>query len=157
MNTALKLVAVICVGATLGCARTDDAASDTAVADTSSGALANPAMPSTGDPGVGTPAGTAVGEPDQIHIPLREWTIRVAKSPIRAGRTTFHAMNEGKYQHAVEIEGNGQEWKVDPIKPGGTANLTANLTPGTYTVYCPIVDTQGNHQKRGMSTTLVVQ
>jgi plastocyanin len=153
MNIALKLAVALGVAATFSCAKTDDAATDTTVADTAPGGIENPAMPSTAAPA----GGTAVGEPDQIHIPLREWTIRVAKSPIRAGRTTFHAMNEGKYQHAVEIEGNGQEWKVDPIRPGGTATLTANLTPGTYTVYCPIVDTHGNHQKRGMTTTLVVQ
>jgi plastocyanin len=157
MNIALKVAVALGVATTFGCAKTDDAATDTAAADTASGAIENPALPSTGAPSGGTAAGTAVGEPDLIHIPLREWTIRVAKSPIRAGRTTFHAMNEGTYQHAVEIEGNGQEWKVDPIRPGGTATLTANLTPGTYTVYCPIVDTHGNHQKRGMTTTLVVQ
>lgn len=158
MNTALKLAVAVCVATTLaGCAKTDDSASDTTAADTASGAIETTASPSTAAPDVGTTTGTATGEPDLVHIPLREWSVRVSKSPIRAGRTTFHAMNEGKYQHAVEIEGNGQEWKVDPIRLGGTATLTANLTPGTYKVYCPIVDTRGNHQQRGMSTTLVVQ
>jgi plastocyanin len=153
MNIALKLAVSVCVAATLiGCAKTDESATDTATADTAS-AIENPAMPSAGAPA----AGPATGEPGQIHIRLNEWTVRVSKSPIRAGPTTFHAMNEGKNQHAFEIEGNGQEWKVDAIKPGGTATLAATLTPGTYQVYCPLVDTHGNHQKRGMSTTLVVQ
>jgi plastocyanin len=153
MKLALKLVVAVSLVATLSaCARTDDAARDTAAADTASLAPETPS-PSTAAPA----AGTATGEPDLVHIRLSEWTVRVSKSPIRAGRTTFHAMNEGKYQHAFEIEGNGQEWKVDGIKPGGTTTLAATLTPGTYTVYCPLVDTHGNHQKRGMSTTLVVQ
>jgi uncharacterized cupredoxin-like copper-binding protein len=154
MTMTLKLL--FTVGAAIlliGCARSDESATDTAAADTAAGAIENPALPSGGVPS----AGTAMGEPDQIHVRLNEWTVRVSKSPIRAGRSTFHAMNEGKNQHAFEIEGNGQEWEVDPIKPGGTATLAADLTPGTYTVYCPIVDTHGNHQKRGMSTTLVVQ
>jgi uncharacterized cupredoxin-like copper-binding protein len=154
MNIALKLSLGVCVAATLGgCARTSDSASDTAAIDTASAAITPTQSPTTAAPSVVN----ATGEPDLIHVVLREWSVRVAKSPIRAGSTTFHAMNEGKYQHAVEIEGNGQEWKVDPIKPGGTATLTANLTPGTYKVYCPIDDTNGNHEKRGMSTTLMVQ
>jgi len=154
MNVSLKLAVSVCIAITLtGCAKTDTSASDTAAADTAASAIDNPALPSTAAPS----AETATGEPGQIHIRLNEWTVRVSKSPIRAGRTTFHAMNEGKNQHAFEIEGNGQEWKVDAIKPGGTATLAANLTPGTYKVYCPLVDTHGNHQQRGMSTNLVVQ
>jgi plastocyanin len=157
MITALKLAIAVCVVTTLaGCARTDSSASDTTPADTASGGTATPS-PSTATTAEGATTGTPTGEPDLIHIVLREWSVSVSKSPIRAGRTTFHAMNEGKYRHAVEIEGGGQEWKTDPIALGGTATLIANLTPGTYKVYCPIVDTQGNHQERGMSTTLVVQ
>jgi plastocyanin len=150
MNIALKLSLAVCtVTALIGCARTGDSARDTTAADTAAGSTGATASPSTSTP--------AVGEPDQIHVVLREWSVSVSKSPIRAGQSTFHAMNEGKNQHAVEIEGNGQEWKIDPMKPGATATVTANLTPGTYKVYCPIVDKQGNHQERGMSTSLVVQ
>ena len=157
MNIALKLSLTVCAASTLsGCARTGDSARDTTAADTASGAMET-ASPSTAAPAGGVTTGAATGEPDLIHVVLREWSVRVAKSPIRAGQTTFHAMNEGKNQHAVEIEGNGQEWKLDPITPGGTATLTANLTPGTYKVYCPIVDTHGNHEKRGMSASLIVQ
>ena len=156
MNIAQKLTAALCIAATLaGCARTGDSTIDTTALDTAGAGTA--ISPSTVGPGAQTATGTATGEPDQIHIVLREWSVSVSKSPIRAGRTTFHAMNEGKYQHAFEIEGNGQEWKVDPIKPAGTATLAADLTPGSYTVYCPIVDTHGNHRGRGMTTTLVVQ
>lgn len=157
MNITQKLTVTVCVAATFaGCAKTGDSTADTAAADTVP-VGAETVSPSTVGPGAQTTTGTATGESGQIHIVLREWSVNVSKSPIRAGRTTFHAMNEGKYQHAFEIEGNGQEWKVDPIKPAGTATLAADLTPGTYKVYCPIVDNHGNHQGRGMSTTMVVQ
>ena len=157
MQIALRLSLAVCVATALaGCARTGDSG-DTTAADTASGAMGAGGSPSTTTPAAGAATGTPTGGPDLIHVVLREWSVSVAKSPIPAGQTTFHAMNEGKNQHALEIEGKGQEWKVDPIKPGGTATLTAILTPGTYTVYCPLVDTHGNHQKRGMSTTLVVQ
>lgn len=157
MNIALRVGLAVCAATTLaGCAKTGDTASDTAAADTAAGAIETTGSPPSGAP-AGAASGAATGEADPVHVPLREWTIRVSKSPIRAGRTTFHAMNEGRYQHAVEIEGNGQEWKIDPVSPGGTGTVAATLTPGTYKVYCPIVDTHGNHQGRGMSTTLVVQ
>lgn len=155
MTGSLRIAVAVCVATTLaGCAKTDDSATDTAAVDTAPGAIETTPSPATG----ATPdTAIAAGETDLVHIPLKEWTIRVSKSPISAGRTTFHAMNEGSYSHAVEIEGNGQEWKTDPIAPGGTATLTPNLTPGTYEVYCPVVDSQGNHQQRGMRTTLVVR
>lgn len=157
MNIARKLTATLCVAATFAaCAKTGDSTIDTADADTVSAEMGT-ISPATVGPGAQTATETATGESGQIHIVLREWSVSVSKSPIRAGRTTFHAMNEGKYQHAFEIEGNGQGWTVEPIKPGGTATLTADLTPGKYKVYCPIVDNQGNHQGRGMTTTMVVQ
>ena len=157
MNIAQKLTATVCVAATFAsCAKTGDSTIDTAAADTAPAEVGTVA-PSTVGPGAQTTTEPATGESGQIHIVLREWSVNVSKSPIRAGRTTFHAMNEGKYQHAFEIEGNGQGWTVEPVKPAGTATLTADLTPGTYKVYCPIVDNHGNHQGRGMSTTMVVQ
>ena len=159
-RTLAGLSAVLIAVALVDCTRTDDAARDTLSVDTAAGAIGAPVSPAMPGPDTGGAAGTdtgAVGETDLIHIRLREWAVAVSKSPIRAGRTTFHAMNEGTNQHAAEIEGNGQEWETPPIAPGGTATLTVNLRPGTYTVYCPIVDTHGNHRERGMSTTLVVQ
>lgn len=156
MATVTKIACTACVTLVLiGCAKTDDAPADTAAADTAvMGAPAPLATPATGG---ATGAAAGPGETDLVHVPLREWSVSVSKSPIRAGQTTFHAMNEGQYTHAMEIEGNGQEWETDPIAPGGTATLTVSLTPGTYEVYCPVQDSHGNHQQRGMRTSLVVQ
>lgn len=55
--------------------------------------------------------------------------------------------------HAVEIEGEGVEEESPTIQPGTeTADVTANLRPGTYTFYCPI----GDHRQQGMEGTLTV-
>ncbi|MEX1112856.1 MAG: hypothetical protein WED32_00145 [Patescibacteria group bacterium] len=137
MTTASKLAALSLAVALAACAGTDDSAAiDTSA--TSVGPVA------THD--------TAV-----IHVPLTEWSVVVSQGIVSPGTFNFHAMNQGTYTHAFEIEGNGQEWKSDPIPPGGTATLTPTLTPGTYTVYCPITDGQGNHREKGMSTTFSVQ
>lgn len=144
MNIASKLAALFFVFALSACAGKDDSAADTAAIDTLAGSAAPAAPAATSDPAL-------------IHVPLTEWSVVVSQGVVAPGTFTFHAMNQGTFNHAFEIEGNGQEWKSDPIPPGGTATLAPTLTPGTYTVYCPITDGQGNHREKGMSTTFTVQ
>jgi len=148
VNIPSKLAALGLAAALVACASGDDSATDTAGTDTAATAAAPASPNATGTDGSETPV---------IHVPLTEWSVVVSQSVVSPGTFTFHAMNQGTYTHAFEIEGNGQEWKSDPIAPGGTATLTPTLTPGTYTVYCPITDSQGNHREKGMSTTFTVQ
>ena len=143
MKTASKLAALSLAFALAACAGSDDSSTDSAAADTS--AASTPVAP------------VATNDTAVIHVPLTEWSVVVSQGVVSPGTFNFHAMNQGTYTHAFEIEGNGQEWKSEPIPPGGTATLTVALTPGTYTVYCPITDAQGNHQEKGMSTTFSVQ
>ena len=143
MRTTSKLAALSLAFALAACAGTDDSAADSAAIDTQAG--------------LATPAPTATHDTAVIHVPLTEWSVVVSQGVVSPGTFNFHAMNQGTYTHAFEIEGNGQEWKSDPIPPGGTATLTPTLTLGTYTVYCPITDSQGNHRQKGMSTTFTVQ
>lgn len=147
MRTASKLAALSLAFALSACAGGDDSATDSAAMDTLAGS-AIPAAPAAPD---------ATSDTAVIHVPLTEWSVVVSQGVVAPGTFTFHAMNQGTYTHAFEIEGNGEEWKSDPIPPGGTATLTPTLTPGTYTVYCPITDGQGNHREKGMSTTFSVQ
>jgi uncharacterized cupredoxin-like copper-binding protein len=154
MQITTRLVSAVCLVAALtACTAGDDSAADTATIDTAPGAISPTTMPETT---AGAPAPTT-GAAELVHVPLKEWSVTVSKSVLAPGATTFHAMNQGTYAHAFEIEGNGQEWKSDPIPPGGTATLTPTLSAGTYTVYCPITDGQGNHRQKGMSTTFTVR
>ena len=140
--------ALILSAALAACSSADDAASDTATGlDT-----AAPAATTTPAPAPAATNDTAV-----IQVVLSEWSVVVSQGVVSPGTFHFRAMNQGSYSHAFEIEGNGREWKSRPIAPGGTATLTPTLTAGTYEVYCPIVDTHGNHQERGMRTTFSVQ
>ncbi len=148
MRTTGRIVASLLLSTALvACAKSDDAASDTtAAAETGAGSTAEP-----------TPAPMATNDTAVIHVPLTEWSVVVSQGMVSPGTFNFHAMNQGTYPHAFEIEGNGKEWKSDPIPPGGTATLTPTLTAGTYEVYCPIVDSHGNHQQKGMRTTFTVR
>ncbi len=50
--------------------------------------------------------------------------------------------------HAFEVEGQGLEKDLEPIKVGATSTLRLNLPPGSYELYCPIES--GAHEKMGM-------
>ena len=69
-----------------------------------------------------------------------------------AGTVTISAVNDGGTEHALEIEGSGVEEETDTIAPGESAEVTVELKPGRYEMYCPI----GNHRELGMEGTIVV-
>lgn len=149
MSNAMRLAALSLTLAVAACAGGDDSPADSVAMDTA------PAPASAADPS----AAPAVPSNDTavIHVPLTEWSVVVSQTIVAPGTFTFHAMNQGSNTHAFEIEGNGQEWKSEPIPPGGTATLKPTLTVGTYEVYCPIVDSHGNHKQKGMRTTFSVR
>lgn len=99
---------------------------------------AEPAMPA---------AGTAA-----VEVRLHGRTIEMPTT-LPPGETTFTITNTGEHEHNFEIEGNGVERELESnLAPGETGELTVELEPGTYTVYCPV----GDHREEGMVTTLRV-
>jgi uncharacterized cupredoxin-like copper-binding protein len=122
----------------------DDSSNDGAAADATARdtAVVQPA-PTT----PATPAGAMV----DVH--LTEYKINMP-STLNAGPTDFTVTNDGTMQHTLEIKGNGVEAKLpEPLLAGEIRTLHVDLTPGTYTVYCPIED----HEKKGMTMQLTVQ
>ena len=69
-----------------------------------------------------------------------------------AGTYEFEAVNDGETDHALEIEGNGVEKKIDTLAPGESGTVTVDLEAGTYEMYCPI----GNHRAMGMEGEISV-
>jgi uncharacterized cupredoxin-like copper-binding protein len=69
-----------------------------------------------------------------------------------AGTVTFRVANNGSVEHALEVEGQGVEEESDTIAPGETAELTVDLTDGSYEIYCPV----DGHREQGMEGTLTV-
>lgn len=72
---------------------------------------------------------------------------------IAAGHQTFHIANAGKRNHNFAIEGNGISQKLASDLPrGDTTELTVDLKPGNYVVYCPV----DQHRSRGMERRITV-
>ncbi len=102
-----------------------------------------------GDEDEATPA-AARGE--VVAVELDEFEVRMP-SELAAGPTTFRVTNVGDAEHNFEVEGQGieEEFKEN-LRPGETKEMTLDLQPGTYEVYCPV----GNHEDMGMVLELTV-
>jgi uncharacterized cupredoxin-like copper-binding protein len=71
----------------------------------------------------------------------------------KTGKVTFEVKNDGKIDHALEVEGPNGETETDAIASGQSATLTVDLSKaGKYEMYCPI----GNHRDEGMEGTVTV-
>jgi len=87
-----------------------------------------------------------------VQVSLTEFEIDMPDS-IPAGPTTFEVTNNGTVEHNFEVEGQGVEEELETnLQPGETGTLEVDLQPGTYEIYCPVAD----HEGQGMSLTLTV-
>ena len=95
----------------------------------------------------------AGSEAHKVNVTMTEYKFEMPATA-KAGRTEFVVKNAGKRVHTFAIKGNGIDQKISPNpKPGETAILTVELTPGTYEVTCPV----DFHTAKGMKTTLTVK
>jgi len=70
----------------------------------------------------------------------------------KAGKVTIVMDNPSDLPHAVEIEGNGQEFEGETVDKGGVSKASGDLKPGKYEFYCPV----DSHKEAGMEGTLTV-
>ena len=87
-----------------------------------------------------------------VAISATEFKFTPSNVDAKAGRVTFRLRNDGGAPHALEIEGQGVEEETKTINGGETDELTVDLKPGTYEMYCPV----GNHRQMGMEGELTV-
>ena len=92
--------------------------------------------------------GAAVAAPD---VQLEEYEIRMA-DVLPAGAQSLHLSNAGKEQHGFVIEGNGVHRESPTLQRGDRSELSLDLKPGTYEVYCPV----DGHRGKGMHRTITV-
>ena len=90
----------------------------------------------------------------QVRVHLSEWKLGLSQLTAPTGEVEFTVTNDGTMLHAFEIEGQGIEKEMEPIKVGATRTLRISLPPGSYELYCPIDN--GGHKKMGMIAHLEV-
>ena len=119
-------------------------------------------------------AAAAPPAPAVVHVTATDYAFQ-APDTLPSGVTTFHLMNEGKEAHHVvllkmplaQLQQANMAGPPPPdlvmmggpnaAMPGGTAEATVDLAPGTYTLVCFIPAADGRpHVAMGMARELVV-
>jgi plastocyanin len=124
----------------------DDDDDETAAGDTTT-----TEEPTTEDTTTEAAAGGGGGE--TVDISETEFAIDPKDVTAAAGEVTFAIANDGSAPHNLEVEGNGIEELSDTIEGGQKTNLTVNLEPGEYEMYCAIP----GHREQGMEGTVTVE
>src|SRR5712675_2588907 len=83
-----------------------------------------------------------------VSVRLSEWKLELSKLTVPTGDVEISVTNGGTMLHAFEVEGQGLEKDLEPIKVGATSTLRLTLPTGTYELYCPIDG--GEHKRMGM-------
>ena len=73
-----------------------------------------------------------------VHVSARITGFSLDKSSVSAGAVTFVVKNDDDMPHDFSIQGNGVDTKTARIRPGQTASLSVNLTPGAYNYKCTV-------------------
>jgi len=93
------------------------------------------------------------GGGETVDISEVEFAIEPKEVTTKAGEVTFAVSNDGSAPHNLEVEGNGIEEVSETIDGGQKTDLTVNLEPGEYEMYCAIP----GHREQGMEGTVTVQ
>ena len=109
--------------------------------------------PSTGGGGGGggSTGGPAPAGDNAFNADLKEYSIALDKTQIKAGTITFNVMNVGTLPHNLSVKELNKT--TENLDPGKSATLTVDLAPGTYTVICAIP----GHEQLGMHIMITVQ
>jgi uncharacterized cupredoxin-like copper-binding protein len=104
------------------------------------------------EPAAQEPAAANAQSAETIRIDAVDFAFEPKTVELSApGTYTFVVANSGKANHALEIEGAGIEEATQTIEPGGTAELTVEITEaGEYEIYCPVE----GHRDMGMEGTV---
>jgi plastocyanin len=87
-------------------------------------------------------------EIDSTHLQLQ-----LSRPSLAAGSAIVEQYNAGSDPHNLILEKDGQVAFAYPtLDPGGDQRQTVTLTPGTWTLYCSLLD----HRSLGMQATLTV-
>ena len=100
-----------------------------------------------------TSSSESTGGGGSVEISETEFALDPSEASSGAGEVTFTVNNEGGIPHNLEVEGEGVEEVTETIEPGASDEITVELQPGTYELYCSI----GDHQEQGMEGELTVE
>jgi plastocyanin len=151
------------VGGALTPAGSGGAASPTPASSTATPAAGGGAGGSTttgaGSTGTGAGGETSSTEtstaPARVQVIAKEYSFTLSRAEVPAGKVIVEFIDGGEDPHNLHLAepAEGTEAGSFPTsEPGTHADLTLNMHPGTYTLFCSLP----GHEAKGMKATLTV-
>jgi plastocyanin len=116
--------------------------------------VATVGSPADIQPGSGT-GSPAPPLPRRLAVDENEYTVVPSHNPVGAGTIEFNVNNFGQDDHDLTITDGTSQFGQVFVAAGTSASLTATLPPGTYKLYCSLLN--GLHDGYGMHANLSVQ
>ncbi|HSZ69695.1 MAG TPA: plastocyanin/azurin family copper-binding protein [Solirubrobacteraceae bacterium] len=136
-----------------------------------SGSGASGAATALGVPGGSAPAGAGGGQtttpteappaevpasgPARVQVIAKEYSFTLSRTEVPAGKVIVEFVDGGEDPHNLHLEEPSQAGEAGAFPtslPGFHGDLTLNLHPGTYTLFCSLP----GHEAKGMKATLTV-
>jgi uncharacterized cupredoxin-like copper-binding protein len=121
------------------------------VGDEVAGAAADEAAAGQATPAV---ADANAASPQLVDVSLTNFAIDMP-TELPAGPVRFNIVNNGAAPHSFVLEGKDiRKTLANTLQPGDSSRLNVDLTPGVYTIFCPVGE--GAHRAQGMELELTV-
>lgn len=88
-----------------------------------------------------------------IMVEMQEFRFIPNQIVVERGRITFEVRNRGEIPHVFQVTGPGVDTHIGLLPGGATSLALVFITPGTYTLICPIP----MHPEQGMQGSVMVR
>jgi uncharacterized cupredoxin-like copper-binding protein len=99
-----------------------------------------------------TTRATTQEQAQKVDVSETEFKIKLATASVKAGQVSFDVTNDGDIPHNLVVKGNGVDESSKNLNSGESDDVTVDLKPGTYDLYCSIP----GHKQAGMDLKLTV-
>jgi hypothetical protein len=92
--------------------------------------------------------------PARVQVVAQEFSYRLSRTKVRAGRVIVELVNGGQDTHDLDIRriGGTRIFHFPDVLSGQVVDRELNLRPGRYQLWCAIAD----HREQGMHAVLRV-
>jgi plastocyanin len=93
--------------------------------------------------------------PTRVQVVAKEYSFGLSRTVVRSGPAVVQLANFGQDPHDLRLQRAGARHiaGLGVVPPGGRAELSLNLPPGRYSLWCSVA----NHRALGMRAVLVVK
>jgi plastocyanin len=116
-----------------------------------------PASGTTETPAAEAPPAEVPGAPatPRVQVIAKEYSFTLSRAEVPAGKVIVEFVNGGEDPHNLHLEEPAESVEAGSFptsSPGFHGDLTLNLRPGSYTLFCSLP----GHEAKGMKATLTV-